>query len=171
MILLTREEYKKLKENPSTATIPVPLPVPVTQTKTVEVVKEITPTDLSQEAERKGFVLVPKDEHSLLKKAAAPLTPDQLKSKANGLGLYLLSPAEYAILKSPVTPVRVVNEKSLRSDAERLGFTILPISEFKELYDLRDKTLRDETITDIEVRFPFHFLCFFQFTNFFFFFE
>lgn len=64
MILLTREEYKKLKENPSTATIPVPLPVPVTQTKTVEVVKEITPTDLSQEAERKGFVLVPKDEHS-----------------------------------------------------------------------------------------------------------
>ena len=88
---------------------------------------------IGNEASKRGLVLISQKEHSILKEAVpGDLSVDELRQRASSKNLHILTEDDFQNLKS--TPsARVINERSLKSDAERLGFALIPTEEYKEL--------------------------------------
>lgn len=104
-------------------------------------VGSISTENINNEAAKRGLVLISQKEHSLLKERESvyggEVSEEELRKQALSRGMHLLTPEDYDDLKSSPA-VRVINESSLKSDAERLGFNVLSSTEFSNYLELRN---------------------------------
>lgn len=126
LILLTPEELKKLQEKSVSVLPPVPVPVPISTGDHKTIVKDISSSDIANEIESRGMVMIPRTELLSLRE---PVPIEGLESRANELGLVLLSANELAALKNHSK----INEETVRSYAESVGLKLVDIEEWNEL--------------------------------------
>lgn len=149
-LLVSKNEYEKLRSDAQVVktTIPVPVPVPILTKETIKqrarelgyvpvatedylkLIKPDNVDDIKEKAAKLGVIAMTEEEVDEIKK---PVTKDVIEAKAAEYDLVVLPTIEYSLLKKPLTEselkIKCAEQNLIAVDKESYDIAIKPIDE------------------------------------------